>query len=169
MTSTVRAATATDLPRVLALYAELNPDDAPLGPDAAASTWARVLQQPARVVFVAEVDGVVQGTIDCTVIENLTRGQRPFMVIENVVVSRAHRRRGIGADLLTAATRLARESGCYKAQLITDDFPETLAFYASGGYTRRKRGLKRYFAFAPDEADRRRQRYGGVPEGDVGL
>jgi predicted GNAT superfamily acetyltransferase len=46
--------------------------------------------------------GVV-GTVDCTVLPNLTRRLRRFMLVENVVVAEAARRRGVGVALFDAA------------------------------------------------------------------
>jgi GNAT superfamily N-acetyltransferase len=156
----VRAAVLADRPAVLALLAELNDDDPALTDADATELFTAMLAQPGRTVLVAEVEGAVCGTADCAVLVNLTRGGRPFMVIENVVVAARRRRRGIGGALMSAAAAVAREAGCYKAQLITDDFPETVAFYERCGFVGGTRGFKRSFGHKADERDRRRLRYG---------
>jgi GNAT superfamily N-acetyltransferase len=69
------------------------------------------------------------------VIPNLTRGCRPYGVIENVVTHTSHRRRGYGTALLRAALAHAWREGCYKVMLMTgrkDD--ETFHFYRSVGF-----------------------------------
>ncbi|MFJ3637904.1 GNAT family N-acetyltransferase [Streptomyces sp. NPDC090112] len=81
----VRSAVRTDLPALLALYSELNPDDAPLPQEKADATWATISGQHGRTVLVAEAEGVVVGTADCLVMPNLTRGGRAILFVENVV------------------------------------------------------------------------------------
>ncbi len=96
--------------------------------------WRRTLGLPGRHVLVAADGDRVVGTADCLVLENLTRGARPYVLVENIVVDEAHQRRGIGASLLAAARDLASKAGGYKLQLIADDTPETRGFYESCGF-----------------------------------
>jgi ribosomal protein S18 acetylase RimI-like enzyme len=141
----IRAANEADLPSLLALYGELHPGDPPLSPDVAAATWRGIAAQAGRTVLVAEPDGTVAGTADCTVLPNLTRGARPFLLIENVVVAAAYRRRGVGAALMEASVAIARAAGCYKAQLLSRDSRSAAhAFYESCGFRRLAQGYRLY-------------------------
>ena len=54
-----------------------------------------------------------------TIIPNLTRGGRPYALVENVVTHAEYRRQGIGTRLLHAALQSAWERGCYKVMLST--------------------------------------------------
>jgi GNAT superfamily N-acetyltransferase len=110
----IRPATGADLPELLALYRELHPADPPLALPDAGKIWQTMVAQPGRSVLVAVDDTALLGTVDCTVLANLTRGGAPFMLVENVVVAAAARRRGIGGALMAAAADLARSTGCYK-------------------------------------------------------
>ncbi|MGE5137211.1 MAG: N-acetyltransferase family protein [Gemmatimonadota bacterium] len=146
MTISVRPAAEADLPALLALYAELHPGDTPLPAAAALPVWTEIQSQRGRVVLLAEQDGKAAGTADCTVLANLTHGGRPFMLIENVVVARAHRRAGVGTALLDAAAALARPAGCYKAQLLSRaDRTGAHAFYEACGFAPAAQGYRRYF------------------------
>lgn len=145
MTISIQAAGDSDLPALLALYAELHPADPPLPATEASRIWALIRAQPGREVLLARLGGTVAGTLDCTVLANLTRGGRPFMLIENVVVARACRRRGTGAALLAAAVTRARSAGCYKAQLLSRaDRTGAHAFYEACGFTPAAQGYRRY-------------------------
>lgn len=107
-----------DLDDLLALYHHLHAADDPL---------------PARDV----VDGALVASCTLTVIPNLTRGCRPYGVIENVVTHAAHRKRGHGKALLVHALARAWSHGCYKVMLLTgrkDD--ATLRFYERAGFDR---------------------------------
>jgi GNAT superfamily N-acetyltransferase len=73
----------------------------------------------------------------CTleIIPNLTRGCRPYGVIENVVTHEEHRRQGHARGVLNAALQDARSTRCYKAMLLTGRKDEgTLRLYESVGF-----------------------------------
>ncbi|MEV7872303.1 GNAT family N-acetyltransferase [Streptomyces sp. NPDC088124] len=144
MTITIRPASQTDLHGLLALYAELNPDDTPLSAESAGSIWKAVRHQQGRTVLVADLDGTLVGTADCVVLPNLTRGGRSILVVENVVVSNAHRRRGVGRHLMEAAVQLAESTGCYKIQLLAADGYEAHTFYEACGFRPLAQGFRRY-------------------------
>jgi GNAT superfamily N-acetyltransferase len=143
----VRAAQEADLPALLALYAQLHPGDPPLPATAALPIWAEIGAQRGRAILLAESAGVPAGTADCTVLPNLTRGGRPFMLVENVVVAAHQRRRGVGAALLDAAVARAQAAGCYKAQLLSrTDRSDAHSFYEACGFTPAAHGYRRYFS-----------------------
>jgi ribosomal protein S18 acetylase RimI-like enzyme len=139
----VRPATETDLPALLALYAELHPSDRP--PADPAEVWRQIAAQQGRTILVAELAGAVVGTVDCVVLPNLTRGGRPFMLVENVVVASAARRGGVGAALMDAAVFLARAAGCYKVQLLSRMTRDAShRFYESCGFQPMAQGFRLY-------------------------
>jgi GNAT superfamily N-acetyltransferase len=140
----IRNAQRDDLPALLALYRELNPDDPPLDAHTAEAVWERIRSQAGRSVLVADTGSSLVGTLDCHVVPNLTRGARSIMFVENVVVGAAHRRRGIGGRLLDHAIGLARSAHCYKAQLLSAADPPAHDFYAAQGFTASARGYRRY-------------------------
>ena len=98
---------------------------------------------PGRSIYVAEVGGVVVGTVDLTVLANMAHRGEPYLLVENVVVDHAHRRHGVGAALLEAAAALGRAAGCYKLQLSADD-SNAFAFYEAAGWEHTARTYKRY-------------------------
>ncbi|MFD5399288.1 GNAT family N-acetyltransferase [Streptomyces sp. NPDC127097] len=140
----VRSAIAEDLSSLLALYGELNPDDAPLPQQAAHGIWAGIHKQQGRTVLVAEVDGVVVGTADCIVLPNLTRGGRAILFVENVVVASSVQRQGVGQRLMEAAVQLGKTAGCYKAQLLAAEDEYVHTFYEACGFKPLAQGFRRY-------------------------
>jgi ribosomal protein S18 acetylase RimI-like enzyme len=141
----IRRAAEADVPSLLALYAELHPDDPAPSTQAAVSAWRAIEAQAGRVVLLAESGDAVVGTVDCATLPNLTRGARPFMLIENVVVSTGRRRLGVGAALLEAAIALARRTHCYKIQLLSRASREAAhAFYESLGFRPVAQGYRVY-------------------------
>ncbi len=87
------------------------------------------------------VGGYVLGDLvaSCTimVIPNLTRGCRPYGLIENVVTHADHQKQGWGKAVLARALDFAWQQNCYKVMLTTgrkDD--ATLQFYEGAGFDR---------------------------------
>ncbi|MGA4955317.1 GNAT family N-acetyltransferase [Streptomyces lavendulocolor] len=144
MKITVRSAVEVDLPGLLALYGELNPDDPPLPEASAAALWAAISRQRGRTILVAEADGTVAGTADCIVMPNLTRGGRAVLFVENVVVAGSFQRHGVGRQLMEAAVRLGESAGCYKVQLLAADDAYVHTFYEACGFKALAKGFRRY-------------------------
>lgn len=132
----IRPMHAHELPPLLALYAHLHRTDAPL-PEAAAvdAVWQELLASPRHRCFGGWRDGALVASCTLAVIPNLTRGCRPYGVIENVVTHAEHRRQGVGQALLAHALAHAWSVGCYKVMLLTGRKDEaTRRFYASAGF-----------------------------------
>ncbi|MGE4339936.1 MAG: GNAT family N-acetyltransferase, partial [Pigmentiphaga sp.] len=71
---------------------------------------------------------------------NLTRGCKPYGLIENVVTHAAFRGRGHAKALLGHALKAAWIAGCYKVMLMTGRKDEaTLKFYESAGFDRQEK------------------------------
>ncbi|MFE7100631.1 GNAT family N-acetyltransferase [Streptomyces erythrochromogenes] len=140
----VRSALRTDLSSLLALYGELNPDDAPLSQEKVDAIWATISSQQGRTVLVADAEGVVVGTADCLVMPNFTRGGRAILFVENVVVAEASQRRGVGRELMKAVVQLGASAGCYKVQLLAADDEYVHTFYESCGFQARAEGFRCY-------------------------
>jgi GNAT superfamily N-acetyltransferase len=94
-----------------------------------------MLAQPGFTCVVGFHDGRLVSSGCLAIIPNLTRGGRPYALIENVVTHRDFRRRGFGRGILRDALRRAWDAGCYKAMLLTGSTrPETHRFYESCGF-----------------------------------
>ena len=143
----IRTAIPTELAGVLNLYRHLHPDDP--APDAAAATaaWSAMTNSDLMKIIVAEVAGLLVSTCTLVTIPNLTRGVRPYGLIENVVTHPDHRRTGLGRAVLSFALDAAWKAGCYKVMLATGSRrEETLRFYESAGFDR---GGKTFFEARP--------------------
>lgn len=148
---TVRRATTDDLEAVLALYRHLNPDDPPLAAGDVADLWAEMVGDDRHHVLVGEVEGRIVASCTMVLVRNLTRGARPFGLVENVVTDAAYRRQGHGLAILRHALGLAWDAGCCKVMLLTGSKrDETLCFYEKAGF---RRGIKTGFVALPPPAD----------------
>lgn len=131
----VREARQDDLPVLARLYTQLSRHNAPDVTDAHHAAWAQLEAQPHTHQLVAELDGRVVGTLLVAVIPNLTRGARPFGVVESVVVDESARGQGVGSALMGAAETFARQAGAYKVMLMTvSEKTAAVALYRSRGF-----------------------------------
>ncbi|WP_425050077.1 GNAT family N-acetyltransferase [Psychromarinibacter sp. S121] len=140
----IRPAEMPDLPAVLDLYRHLNSDtDRPSVAEAEA-VFERFLAYAGSVILLGLIGGVPVASCTLVIVPNLTRGARPYALVENVVTHADHRRRGFGRKVLDAACDAAWAAGCYKVMLMTGSTrPETLAFYARAGFEQSKTGFQK--------------------------
>lgn len=139
----IRVAKSGELPAILELYRQLNPADPVLDVEAAEPAWSALLTSGLTTVLVADLNGVLVSSCTLALVPNLSRGARPYGVIENVVTDGGHRRRGLGRAVLQAAIDKALQADCYKVHLATGSKRETtLRFYEGVGFAR---DAKTYF------------------------
>ena len=160
----IRAIESGDLDALLHLYTHLHSHDAPL-PDRSVvdSVWAEVLANPRSRYFGGFDAGRLVSSCCVTVIPNLTRGCRPYGLVENVVTHAAYRRRGWGSALLARALEFAWSHDCYKAMLLSGRRDEaTLQFYEKAGFDRHSKQafVARPSPAADDDGVRARSRDG---------
>lgn len=145
--ATIRPAAANDLQEILHLYRHLNPSDPEIDPATAAGIWNQLINSTMTCTLVAELHGELVGSCTITIVPNLTRGARPYALIENVVTRTEQRRCGIGTAILTEALAHAWRSNCYKVMLATgSQRAETLKFYEKAGFTK---NAKTFFEAKP--------------------
>ena len=86
-------------------------------------------------VIVAEEDGKIVSSCICVIIPNLTRGQRPYALIENVITDKDYRKRGLATACLSFAKDIAVRDNCTRLMLMTGSKEQsTLDFYERTGY-----------------------------------
>lgn len=135
---TIRTLQAHDLQPLLALYTNLHEHDDPLPPEADIdAVWSEAMTNPRIHYFGDFADDALVTSCTLTVIPNLTRGCRPYGVIENVVTHATHRGQGWGKAVLAHALDAAWRQRCYKVMLLTGRKDEgTLRFYEQAGFDR---------------------------------
>ncbi len=140
----VRPAEHEDLPALLELYQHLMADDAKPELKMAQGVFQQFHAYPGSAILIGEIDGVLGASCSLVVVPNLTRGGKPYGVIENVVTHIDFRKRGIGKQILQAACEAAWTAGCYKVMLMTGSKKrETLNFYIGAGFEQSKTGFQK--------------------------
>lgn len=107
----VREAGREDLPALLNLYLSLHETAVPEDSVFLRQVWEAILRDENRHLLVYERDGELVSSCDCVIIPNLTRGVRPYALIENVVTRTDCRGKGFASPVperlpqLPAATK----------------------------------------------------------------
>jgi GNAT superfamily N-acetyltransferase len=132
----IREIKPSELNKLLELYCYLHDADDPLpDEDAVNKIWQQIQDNKQHIILGAfENDNLVSSCV-INIIPNLTRGCRPYALIENVITHPEHRRQGFAKALMNQAIDYAREQGCYKVMLLTGRKSESVYnFYESVGF-----------------------------------
>ena len=143
----IREAEIDDLRSILELYRDLHEIDDPLPEESELNhIWSEILASPLLKYFVLIYEGEVVSTCALSIILNLTRGARPYGLIENVVTEKRHQGKGFGTALIGHVLKTSWELDCYKVMLLTSRKDERVfKFYENSGFERGvKTGFIRY-------------------------
>lgn len=134
----MRAATQSDLEKILELYAQTAFDAGNVLPLATArQLFERFADYPDYTLYVAEHGDEIVGTFALLVMHNLGHLGAPSAIVEDVVVVPSLQGNGIGKSMMQFALGLCRDKGCYKLMLSSNAKREHAhAFYESLGFKR---------------------------------
>ena len=131
----LREAVQEDLFELLNLYLSLHEKEIPEDSFHLQQVWSEMISDLHHHVIVKEVEGRMVSSCICVIIPNLTRGVRPYALIENVVTREEDRGKGYASACLEYAKQIAKEENCYKMMLLTGSKNEsTQNFYKGAGY-----------------------------------
>ena len=133
----VETAGPKDRDGLLSLYTQLHDNPIPQAGPALDAVWEEILADRHQEILILREGGQIVSSCVLVIVPNLTHGQRPYAVVENVVTARDFRKRGCASAVLAEAKRRAEAAGCYKIMLMTGSRQEaTLRFYERAGYNR---------------------------------
>lgn len=133
----IREINESDFNGLFELYTQLHGNPIPENTAELSALCRKILNDENHHIIVAEEDGKIVSSCVCVIVPNLTHGQRPYALIENVVTDEEYRRRGLAAACLDFAREIAVNANCYKMMLLTGSKEEsTLRFYEKAGYNR---------------------------------
>ena len=145
---TFRAATADDLPDIVAMLADDSLGaqrerlDEPLA-HAYSTAFEAIVADPNNELIVAALEGRVVGVLQLTFIPGLSHQGSWRAIVESVRVRSPLRGRGIGRMLLDHAISQARERACRIVQLTSNKSrADAVRFYESLGFRATHEGMK---------------------------
>lgn len=103
------------------------------------------LKETGMHIFLSAIeDGNLTGSVMGVVCEEIYGECRPFLVVENMVVDRSSRRKGVGNALLSELERQAKEKNCTQMILVTEaDRQDACGFYEAYGFQQNNKGYKK--------------------------
>ncbi len=130
---TVRRLAEKDIVALAGLYRQFWGEESSL--EDMSATFQKLKLDPRYIFLVADHKGCVAGSVMGIVCEELYGDCRPFMVIEDVIVDRDHRRKGVGSALMREMEKCAVANQCKYIIFVTEsDRVEAHRFYQSLGY-----------------------------------
>ena len=103
----IREITENDFDQLLRLYMQLHDNPFPEKSERVLAAWNSILADENHHIIVAEEDGNIASSCVCVIIPNLTRGQRPYAFVENVITDEKYRKKGLATACLDYARELA--------------------------------------------------------------
>ena len=141
----IREATEGDIPRIVELFEHgslIEGKEDPTDPAPYRAALHEIAQGPGAVLL-AEAGGEVIGVCQLIVFRHLQSRGGLCAEVESVHVHPEFRGRGVGGVLMRAAVQRARELGCYRVQLTSNNArPEAHRFYEALGFEPTHRGFK---------------------------
>ncbi len=153
MIVTIREANGNDFEQVGAIFfeelqfhADLLPDRFQVAEPIMTQAWfEEILQNPEKVLLVAEENGRLLGQILLTITktpDDPILKPRKFVYVDELTVTASYRGQGIGKKLMAAATSWARAQGIAEIELnVWEENGRAIAFYEKLGYQSVRRRL----------------------------
>jgi GNAT superfamily N-acetyltransferase len=138
ITAELRELEQGDLDALLEVYRLLHPKDDPLPPRAELERiWERICGDPGLIYIGAFTGSRLVATCTAAIVPNLTRGARPYAIIENVVTHPDFLRQGLGSAVMQELLSRCWAKGCYKAMLLSArERGAAHEFYERNGFDR---------------------------------
>ena len=137
----IRKATEADIPEVCRIVGQLSPMGFRHDYTGAVEKFRSHIQpSPDYYLWVAELDGKVVGTAMMHLQHKLSYCCGTAAHLEDVIVDRDCRGRGVGEQLLRHAIETARAHDCYKLMLTC--YPKTAVYYERFGFQQHDIGMR---------------------------
>ncbi|MDO8827295.1 GNAT family N-acetyltransferase [Methylophaga sp.] len=134
----IQTAVSTDIPQLCLLLDTLFSQEAEFKPDSqlqALGLGAIIEGDGIGDILVAKQSGQIIGMVNLLYTVSTALGSR-VAILEDMVIAPQHRGLGVGSELLKHAIDFAREKGCKRITLLTDNDNEAAhRFYEQHGFT----------------------------------
>ena len=129
----IRKMIEDDLANLAVLYQQFWGEESSL--EKMQTTFQRLNRNPNYLFFVAELQNSLVGSVMGIICEELYGDCKSFMVVEDVIVDKHHRRKGIATSLMRELEKCALEINCNYIVFVTEsERTEAHRFYESIGY-----------------------------------
>jgi predicted N-acetyltransferase YhbS len=130
----IREMIAEDIPQLEQLYRQF------WGEESCVETMNKQfhkLQETNSHIFISAIDNnKLIGSVMGIICEELYGDCKPFLVLENMIVDKYYRDKGVGKALISELENMATKRGCSQVIFVTErSRVDAVAFYESAGYS----------------------------------
>jgi len=138
----IKKLSVDEIPELLKLYEELVPVKNEL--EVSRKKYQEIINNDDYIILAAKENEEIIGTAMGICCKTLAFKDKNFLVIEDVIVSDKHRRKGIGRKLFEALDKFAIDKNCAYSILVSSDFRvEAHIFYEKMGYIDGVKGFRK--------------------------
>jgi len=150
----IRAVQAEDFHAINNMMLEVNESDNGENIELRQEIFLAIVDDPLNHIFAGIVGNELVTTCYLNIIPNITWGPAPYALIENVVTTSIHRRKGYGRKCIAHAIDFAfSKKGCFKILLSSSQRNHrTREFYNSVGFEQSKDGYVVYKNFRTNKS-----------------
>ncbi len=129
-------ATESDLPNILELYRNVLDNGKPvLSLNDARLILKKMDQYPDYHLYIAKLNDEIIGSFALLIMDNMAHFGTPSAIVEDVVMAGEYQNMGFGKKMMEFAKRKAKEKGCYKMVLSSNQNREKAhQFYEKLGF-----------------------------------
>ena len=126
--------TKNELPLLLELYRQLNPNDDIINDMDLKIIWDKIINKNIKYFIAKDNRRVIASCYIC-IIPNLTRNGKSIGFIQNIITDKEYRKKGIGKNIVENAIEYAKTQNCYKVVLQSGNKrTDAHKFYESLGF-----------------------------------
>jgi L-amino acid N-acyltransferase YncA len=112
----IKEAKKEDLPYVLSLYADIDNENF-LTIEKAEKILDKMQSYPNYKIYVAKYNDKIVGTFSLSIMDNIAHLGKASGLVEDVVVEKSMRSKGIGRKMMEYALEICKKNNCYKMSL----------------------------------------------------
>lgn len=129
----IREMVIEDIPQLANLYKQFWNEDSYV--DTMYQKYSQYITEGSHILLSAVENNSLIGSVMGVICGELYGDCRPFLVLENMIIDKDHRNRGIGKELIFELEKRATEKNCTQIILVTEsDRVDACKFYESVGY-----------------------------------
>lgn len=129
----IRMMNIKDIPALAALYQQFWGESSSI--EKMEKQFTALQSKDTHILLCAADGNLLVGSAMGIICEELYGDCRPFLVIENMIVDRNSRNKGVGRVLIAQLERLAKERDCTQVILVTEaNRTDACSFYESAGF-----------------------------------
>lgn len=130
----VRDMTGDDIPQLEKLYRQFWGEESSI--ETMNKQFDKLLKTESHIFLSAVENGELIGSVMGVICEELYGDCRPFLVLENMIVDKNHRNKGVGKALVSELEKIAANRNCSQVIFVTErSRVDAVNFYESAEYS----------------------------------